>query len=650
MSSIDKAAMNTTVDPCVDFYQYACGNWIAKNPLPADRARWGRFAELQDHNEHVLLDILQGAATVKANRTPIEQKVGDAFASCMDTAAIEKKGIEPIKPELQQIQSMSSAYDVAAEIARLHRQGIGVVFSFGSRPDAKDSTRTIANLGQGGLALPDRDSYLKTDPKSVEIRRKYLLHVARMFVLAGESAPAAAHDAQMVLDFETIIANASVDRVSLRDPNKSYHIMTKQEVASLAPAMDWKGYLEGIGAPPFDTLNVSQPDFIKQISTRLSVQPLEAWQAYLEFHLLHARAARLPEAFENEDFDFWQRTLTGVAQPRPRQFRCVQAVDRGLGDLLGQKYIELAFGADAKAQIAQLVDNLEKAMAEDIRNLPWMGEETRKAAIAKLNAITNNVGYPKKWRDYGSVAISRDDYYGNFAHVTEFLYRRQLEKIGKPTDKTEWGMSAPTVNAFYSPQNNSINLPAGILQTPFFDARRDMSVNYGGIGVVIGHEMTHGFDDQGRKFDGDGNLRDWWTAADGAEFEKRAACIADEYSGFTSVDDVKLNGRLTLGENSADNGGIRIAYMALQNALADKNAKREKMDGFTPEQRFFLGFAQVWCENMRPEEARTRAMTDPHSPGRFRVNGTVVNTPEFQKAFSCKPDQPMVHANSCRVW
>ncbi len=354
--------------------------------------------------------------------------------------------------------------------------------------------------------------------------------------------------------------------------------------------------------------------------------------------------------FENEDFDFWQRTLTGVAQPRPRQFRCVQVVDRGLGDLLGQKYIELAFGADAKTQIAQLVDNLEKAMAEDIRNLPWMGEETKKAAIAKLNAITNNVGYPKKWRDYGNVAISRDDYYGNFAHVTEFLYRRQIEKIGKPTDKTEWGMSTPTVNAFYSPQNNSINFPAGILQTPFFDPKRDMSVNYGGIGAVIGHEMTHGFDDQGRKFDGDGNLRDWWTAADGAEFEKRAACIADEYSGFTSVDDVKLNGRLTLGENSADNGGIRIAYMALQNALGEKNAKRDKVDGFTPEQRFFLGFAQVWCENMRPEEARTRAMTDPHSPGRFRVNGTVVNAPEFQKAFSCKPEQPMVHANSCRVW
>jgi endothelin-converting enzyme/putative endopeptidase len=650
MSSVDKAAMNLSVDPCVDFHQYACGNWIANNPLPADRARWGRFTELQERNERVELGIIQDASTAKAGRTPVEQKIGDAFASCMDTAAIDKKGIDPIAPEIAQIQAISSAYDAVAEIARLHRQGIAVVFNFGSRPDAKDSTRTIANLSQGGLALPDRDYYLKTDPKSVEIRKKYLQHIGRMFQLAGDTAPAAVQKAQMVLDFETIVANASADRVTLRDPNKTYHIMTKQDVATLVPAMDWNLYFQSIGAPPFDTLNVAQPDFFKQIGANLSAQPLESFRSYFEFQLLHARAAALSEAFENEDFDFWQRTLTGVDQPRPRQFRCVQMVDRGLGDLLGQKYVEAAFGADAKAQISRLVDNLEKAMAEDIRALPWMGEETKKAAIAKLNAITNNVGYPGKWRDYSIVTISRDDFYGNVAHIAEFLYRRQISKIGKPTDKTEWTMTTPTVNAFYSPQTNSINFPAGILQTPFFDARRDMSVNYGGIGAVIGHEMTHGFDDQGRKFDGDGNLRDWWTAADGAEFEKRAACIADEYSGFTSVDDVKLNGRLTLGENSADNGGVRIAYMALQNALAEKDAKRDKIDGFTPEQRFFLGFAQVWCESMRPEELRSRAMTDVHSPGRFRVNGTVVNMPEFQKAFSCKPGQPMVHANSCRVW
>ena len=649
MSSVDKAAMNPSIDPCVDFYQYACGNWMAKNPLPADRSRWGRFAELEERNERVLLEIVQGAAA-KAGRTPIEQKIGDAYASCMDTAAIEKKGTDPIKPEIDRIEAMASPIDVVSEIARLHRQGVRVIFTFDSQPDAKDSNRTIANLGQGGLSLPDRDCYLKTDPRFVEIRKRYVQHVARMLQLAGESAGVATQDAQLVLEFETALATAAVDRVTLRDPAKSYHITTKRELAGLLPAMDWDLFFEGVGAPAFDSLNVAQPDFLKQIGSTLPGEPLDAYKAYFEYHLLNARAASLPKAFEDEDFDFWQRTLTGQAQPRPREFRCVQFVDRGLGDLLGQKYIEAAFGADAKARIAELVGNLDKSMAEDIRKLPWMGEETRKAAIAKLNDITNNVGTPKKWRDYGNVAVSRDDFYGNAVHMAESLHQRQIDKIGKPTDKNEWRMTTPTVNAFYSPDRNSINFPAGILQTPFFDARRDPAVNYGAIGSVIGHEMTHAFDDQGRKYDGNGNLRDWWTAADGAEFEKRAACIASEYSGFTSVDDVKLNGRLTLGENTADNGGLRIAYMALQNALDGTNAKRDKLDGFTPEQRFFVGFAQVWCENTRPEELRSRAVTDPHSPGRFRVDGTVVNMPEFQQAFACKAGQPMVHADSCRVW
>jgi endothelin-converting enzyme/putative endopeptidase len=649
MTSVDKAAMNPSIEPCVDFYQYACGNWIAKNPLPADRSRWGRFAELQDRNERVLLDIVKGAAA-KANRTPVEQKIGDAFASCMDTAAMEKKGLDPIKPEIARIEAMASPADVAAELAHLHRMGIRAVFSFDSEPDAKDSTKTIASLSQGGLSLPDRDYYLKGDARFAGIRKAYVEHVARMFRLAGESAGVAAQDAQLVLALETVLAEASMDRVTLRDPARNYHIMSKPQVALLAPAMDWGLYFDAIGAPAFDTLNVGQPDFLKQIGGALPGQGLEAFKAYFEYHLLHARADRLTKAFEDEDFDFWQRTLTGQAQPRPREIRCVQMVDRGLGDLLGQKYVETAFGPDAKARIGELVGDLDKAMAEDIRGLAWMGGETRKAALAKLAAITNNVGYPRKWRDYGNLAISRGDFYGNSVGIAEFQRQRRIVKIGKPTDKSEWNMTTPTVNAFYSPELNSINFPAGILQTPFFDAKRDPAVNYGGIGGVIGHEMTHGFDDEGRKYDGDGNLRDWWTAADGAEFEKRAACIAGEYSGFTSVDDVKLNGRLTLGENAADNGGVRVAYMALQNALDGKTAKREKVDGFSPEQRFFLGFAQVWCENVRPEELRNRAMTDPHSPGRFRVNGTVVNMPEFQRAFSCKAGQPMVHADSCRVW
>ena len=644
---VDVSAMNKPADPCVDFYQYACGNWVASHPLPADRARFGRFAELQDRNEKAELDILQVAAAARPGRSEIEQKIGDYYASCMDTATIDKKSIAPIRAELDRIYAMQTRADVVNEVAALHRLGIGVVFGFSARPDAKDSNRTIAGLSQGGLSLPDRDYYLKEDAKSVEIRQRYLQHVKNMFVLAGDSSDTAAAKARMVLDCETVIARASMDRVSVRDPNKTYHMMTRQELAALAPAFPWEAYFKATAAPAFESLNVSQPDFVKQVMETLPAQGMEAGQAYFAFQALRDAAPKLAGPFEKENFDFWQRYLAGVQEPRPREFRCAAATDSALGDLLGQKYIEAAFGPDAKTQITQLVEGLEKSMGQDIQGLPWMSGDTKKAALVKLQAIVNNVGYPKKWRDYGAVTVARDDYFGNSQRAVEAMYGQRIEKIGKPTDKSEWMMTTPTVNAFYQPTSNSINFPAGILQPPFFDPKRDLAVNYGAIGVVIGHEMTHGFDDQGRKYDADGNLRDWWTAQDGAEFDKRAACVADEYSSFTSVDDVKLNGRLTLGENTADNGGMRIAYMALQEAL---NGKGEKIDGFTPEQRLFLGFAQVWCENMSPQEARNRAMTDPHSPGRFRVNGTVQNSPEFQKAFSCKAAQPMVSANACRVW
>ncbi len=643
---VDTAAMNKSVDPCVDFYQYACGNWVAKNPLPSDRARWGRFAELADRNEKVELDILQAAAAAKPGRSALDQKIGDLYTSCLDTATINRKGIAPIHAELDRIDALTPA-DLVAEIAHLHRTGVGVFFGFGSGPDGKDSNRMIAGFRQGGLSLPDRDYYLKTDAKSVEIRQRYVEHMIKMFQLTGDAAGGAAAKAQQVLALETEIAKASLDRVSLRDPNKTYHIISVQELNTLAPGFDWAAYFKATGAPAFATLNIGVPEVAQKLTAILVAQPIDTVKAYFGWHVLRAAAAALPEAFENESFDFWQRYLAGVKQPRPRANRCVAIVDRALGDLIGQKFIEQAFGADAKAQITHLVDGLEKSMGKDIETLPWMTAETKKAALVKLKAITNNVGYPVKWRDYSKVTVSRDEFYGNLHQVGEVLYQQRIEKIGTPTDKTEWFMSTPTVNAFYSPQNNSINFPAGILQPPFFDPKRDMAMNYGGVGSVIGHEMTHGFDDQGRKFDGDGNLRDWWTAADGAEFEKRAACVANEYSGFTSVDDMKLNGRLTLGENTADNGGVRVAYMALQAAL---KGKEDKVDGYTPEQRLFLGFAQVWCENMSPQELRQRAMTDPHSPGRFRVNGTVQNMPEFQKAFSCKAGQPMVSENACRVW
>jgi predicted metalloendopeptidase len=646
-SSIDKSAMSTGVDPCSDFYQYACGNWNVSHPLPADRSRYGRFNELQEHNEHTLLDILQGAEA-KSNRTGIDQMIGDFYASCMDTATLAKKGLAPLKPEIDRIAAMKDMTGIAAEAAHLQRVGIGVLFNFGAQPDPKDSNRTIAGFRPGGLSLPDRDYYLKTDPKSVETRRHYVQHLKNMFQLAGDKPEAAATKAAAVLDFETILAKHSLDRVSMRDPNKTYNMKPRGFLAEKWPGFPWEPYFKAIGAPDFETLNVAYPDGLNNLETELGAQSVDTWQAYFTYHVLHSAANLLAQPFEDEDFDFWQRSLSGVKEPRPRNMRCVAATDRALGDLLGQEYIQLAFGADAKAQITTLVEGLEHAMGDDINALPWMTDATKAAAIVKLKAITNNVGYPKKWRDYSKVTIAADDYLGNVERASEVMTEQRIEKIGHPNDKTEWTMTPPTVNAFYSPQNNSINFPAGILQLPFFDPRRDMAVNYGGIGAVIGHEMTHGFDDQGRKFDADGNLRDWWTPQDGAEFEKRVSCVADEYSGFTTVDDVKLNGRLTLGENTADNGGLRVSYLAMEDALKAKPSG--KIDGFTPEQRFFLGFAQVWCQNVTPQEARNLAATDPHSPGRFRVNGTLQNMPEFQKAFACKPPAPMVRPNACRVW
>lgn len=646
-SGVDLSAMDKSVEPCSDFYQYACGNWIAHNPLPADRPRWARVDELIDRHEAVLLDILRNAAKVEAGRSAAEQKLGDYYASCMDTAGINKKGLAPLQPELERINAMTSKQDVEVELARLHRMRIRVLFNFGAEADAKDVNRMIASLSQGGLSLPDREYYLQADAKSVEIRQAFLKHMTKMFKLAGVSPENAADRAQGVLGIETLIARAWSDRVSMRDPNSRYHIFTKAELSALS-SWGWETYFKDIGAPAFETINVTVPAFIKRIPSIFSETPIETWKAYFTYQLLRHSAPQLTGSFESEAFDFWERYLLGVRHPRPRAVRCLETVHRALADLLRQKYLDVAFESPAQRQVTQIVETIEKSMASNIEKLSWMTDETKSGALAKLNAITNNIARPRKWRDYGNVSVARDNFFDNELRTRERRQQENLDRIGKSSDKTSWPAGAHSIlDAFYEPYNNSINLTAGILQYPFFDPLRDIAVNYGAIGFTIGHEITHGFDDQGRKFDGEGNLRDWWTPADAAEFGKRAACIADQYSRYTWVDGVKLNGRLTLGENIADNGGVRIALMALQDRL---KGDTDKLQEYTPEQRFFVGFAQAFCENVSPEDARQRALTDGHSPARFRVNGSLQNMPEFQKAFACKAQQPMVSASPCHVW
>lgn len=644
----DIGAIDKSADPCVDFYQYACGTWMANNPIPADQSSWGRFDELAERNRVILRGILEKSSVNDPKRSAIEQKIGDYYASCMDEKMIEEKGTTPLQPELNRIAVLPSKAALVNELVRLHSMGVDAVFNFSSGQDFKDSTQVIAQADQGGLGLPDRDYYFKEDAKSVELRKQYVAHVQKMFQLLGDPADKATAKAQVVMDIETALAKGSLDLVSRRDPNKVYHKLSKQQLVSLSPSLSWPKYFEGVGAPPIQSLNVAVPEFFKQLETLLNKTGLADWKTYLTWHLLHSQAPLLPSAFVNEHFEFYGKTLTGAKELRPRWKRCVAFTDGDLAEALGQKYVDQTFAVEGKQRTLQMVQALEKALAKDITELDWMTPATKQKALEKLHAITNKIGYPEKWRDYSSVKIVRGDALGNSARATRFEFHRQLAKIGKPVDRTEWLMSPPTVNAYYDPQMNNINFPAGILQPPFYDNNMDDAVNLGGIGAVIGHELTHGFDDEGRQFDAKGNLRDWWTEKDAQEFEKRAACIAEEYSGFDAVDDVKINGKLTLGENTADNGGVRVAYMALRDALT--RVRVREIDGFTPEQRLFLGYGQIWCQNRTDQVARMRAATDPHSPSKYRVNGVVSNMPEFQTAFGCKVEQPMVRQNACRVW
>ncbi len=642
------SSLDTGAKPCEDFFQYACGGWVRANPIPSDEPRWGTFNALADRNREILKTILEDSVA-SSKPTKAQAQIGGFYGACMDEAGIERKGSTPLRAELERIAAIQDKSQLPEVVAHLHTIGVPAFFGFGSEQDFKDATRVLAITGQGGMGLPDRDYYFRDDAKSKELRDKYLAHIARMFELLGDSPEVAKAGASTVLEIETGLAKGALDAVGQRDPQKVYHLMKTEEWAALSPAFDVKGYLAGLPAPAVAELNVTEPEFVQAMSGAVKDTELAKLRTYLRWQLVHDAAPYLSSAFVDEDFAFFNQALEGAKQLRPRWKRCSDATDAALGEALGQIFVEKTFGAEGKKRMKKMVEDLEGALRADIRSLPWMSEATKAKAIEKLDAIANKIGYPDAWRDYSALSIDGKDLVGNVQRANAFEFRRQLAKIGKPVDRGEWGITPPTVNAYYNPLMNDINFPVGILQPPFFDLEMDDAVNYGGIGGVIGHELTHGFDDQGRQFAANGNFDDWWTEGDAAEFEKRAACVVDQYGEYTAVDDVKLNGKLTLGENVADNAGVRIAYMALMETLKEQRAA--KIDAFTPEQRFFLGWGQVWCASYRPELARLRAQTDPHSLPRFRVNGVVSNMAEFQEAFACPATSPMVRGDkACRVW
>ena len=647
---IDTQNFDTSVKPSEDFYQYANGGWIAKNPIPPDQSRWGSFNEVQERNYVILHDILENAAKNSGEEGSINQKVGDFYFSGMDSAHIEEAGAKPLDTEIQRINAIKDKNDLQSEIAHLHTIEIGIPFAFFIDQDAKNSTEEIAQLFQSGLGLPDRDYYTKTDDKSKDLRDKYVTHLVNTFTLLGDDASTASANAKIVMDMETRLANASMTRVDMRDPEKIYHKMSINDLGKLTQTFSWEKYFNDIGVKDPGKINVAQPDFMKEISAMISDVPLSNWKTYLRWHLVHEYGNYLSSGFVNEEFNFFGKALTGQKELRPRWKRILATVDGNIGEALGQLYVAKAFTPEAKARAVQLVANLRSSLHNRIENLAWMSEATKKQALKKLDAFTVKIGYPDKWRDYSSLKIDRGPYVLNVMRTQEFEFKRNLNKIGKPVDRTEWGMTPPTVNAYYNPLMNEIVFPAGILQPPFYYADADDAVNYGGIGAVIGHEMTHGFDDQGRQFDAEGNLKDWWTSDDSAKYTQRTKLVEEEFDGFVAIDTLHVNGKLTLGENLADLGGLTVAYAALEKELEGKS--HEKIDGFTPEQRFFLSFAQIWRANIRPEAQRMRIITDPHSPGRFRCIGPISNMIEFKQAFDIPDDSPMMRATAKRakIW
>ena len=652
--SLDVLSMDRSVDACVDFYRYSCGNWIKNNPIPPDQARWNVYSKLAEENQRYLWGILEQASREErgdaAGRSQVETEIGDYFYACMDEASVERAGAAPLRGWLDEIAGLRTIGELAAFVGRAQTAMVGnhMLFGVGSGQDYADSTRIIAFIYAGGLGLPDRDYYVKTDAKSVEIRERYLRHVQEMLELLGEPAAAAKARAQTVLDIESALANASLTRVDKRDPYKVFHKLKQRQLQALTRSFSWKAYFAAAQMNGGSGINVTEPAFLEELEALLLSRKLDDWKTYLRWHLVHAKAPYLSSQFANANFGFYEQYLRGIEVMPPRWKRCVRQVDRDLGEALGQVFVAKTFSSDTKAQVVKMTTEIEAAMRTEIEQLPWMGDATKKRAFEKLHAIANKIGYPERWRDYSSIKIARDDYFGNVERATVFESRRQLAKIGKPVDRNEWDMTPPTVNAYYDPQMNDINFPAGVLQPPLYDPKLDAAPNYGDTGATIGHELTHGFDDEGRQFDARGNLKDWWTMKDAQAFSDRAKCVSDQYAQFTIIDDIKINSKLTLGEDVADLGGTLLAYLAWKTAT--RNQHLEPADGLTPDQRFFVGMAQWACGDERPQSKRLNAITNPHSPEEYRVNGVVSNMPEFGAAFACRAGQPMVRASACRIW
>jgi putative endopeptidase len=652
LPGLDTSLIDSSADPCVDFAAYACGNFPRLHPIPADKSGYGTGAIVFDYTQQVLHDLLDKVAVNDPKRTPSEQKIGDFYASCMNEDAVHEVGLKQLQPDLDRIAALHDKKDLTALLAHFQLINVNAFFTFGQQQDFKDAQRQIAVVDQGGLGLPERDYYLRTGDAAETTRKQYVSHVAKMLVLTGEPADKAATDAEKIMNLETSLAKDSLDVTSQRDPNKIYHLESVEQLSALAPAIDWPRLFSLTSTPSMTNLNVANPDFFKGLQTLIESTDLDTIKTYLRWQLINSVPGyAMPKAMDEENFDFFSHKLRGTPMQPVRWKRCVLATDGALGEALGQVYVASQFSAANKAFTLQMVHDIESAMDGEIDTLDWMSPETRIKAKAKLHMVADKIGYPDRWRDYSALEIVRGDALGNATRASEFENHRQLAKIGTPVDRGEWGMSPSTVDAYYNPSMNDINFPAGILQSPLYDPRATDAENYGHIGGIVGHELTHGFDDEGSQFDGHGNLADWWTPEDKKKFEVMTDCEVKEYGNFTAVDDVKLNGKLTLGENTADNGGLRLAYLAF---LADAKRKgidlSAKQDGYTPIQQFFLAHGQNWCGSIRPEQIRLQVQTDPHSPRQFRIDGVVQNMPEFGKAFGCKTGQPMMPANACRVW